>query len=192
MTKKAREALIQAFAAVTEMWGRRYDTETEAIPDPKEGEPFGCPVAVDVGHLSTAQSSLLVLVGELLPDLYEKMKTGGVPDAPLPPPEGKVISLDKHRIRVEEEFLDEQVAYVEALWGRNTFAFNVAVRDLERMRRGGNIEDKSLRIPETYYEAQHMILHVRALANDLARHFSMPDQVREGDDLREPPKPTEE
>jgi len=39
--------------------------------------------------------------------------------------------LDDHRIRKESEFTDDMVAYVEGLWGRKTFAFNVAVRNLE-------------------------------------------------------------
>lgn len=100
-----------------------------------------------------------------------------------PPPAGNVTSLAEHRIRAEEEFEDEQVAYIEALWGKNTYAFNAAVRDLEGMRRGK--DDGSLRPPMTYYEAEHMVLHVRALANDLARHFNMPDMVRAEDDLHD-------
>lgn len=99
------------------------------------------------------------------------------PEESLP----KVISLDEHRIRAEEEFKDEQVAYVEVLWGKKTYAFNAAVRNLEEMRRGE--DDGSLRAPETHHEALHLILHVRALANDMARHFGMVDMVRESDDL---------
>lgn len=92
-----------------------------------------------------------------------------------------LIVLDDIRIREEQEFEDEKVAYVEALWGRETFAFNAAIRDLEAMRRGH--EDLTLRSPQTYHEAVHLILHVRALANDLARHFAMEDLVRPEDDL---------
>ena len=99
---------------------------------------------------------------------------------PLPKTEGNVVSLDAHRIKAEGEFEDEQVAYVEALWGKETFAYNVAVRDLEAMRRGQ--DDGSLRPPETYHEAVHMVLHVRALANDVARHFGLTDRVRSEDD----------
>jgi len=94
----------------------------------------------------------------------------------------KVISLDEHRIRTEREFEDDQVAYVEALWGKETFAYNVAVRDLEAMRRGD--DDGSLRPPETTHEAVHMVAHVRALANDLARHFGLDFLVREEDDIQ--------
>lgn len=96
------------------------------------------------------------------------------------PKEGNVVNLDAHRIRAESEFEDDGVAYVEALWGRESFAFNVAVRDLEAMRRGG--DDGALRPPETYHEAQHMVLHVRALANDIARHFGLTERVRSEDD----------
>ena len=93
----------------------------------------------------------------------------------------KVVNLDQHRIRVEREFEDESMAYVEALWGKQTFAFNVAVRDLEALRRGE--DDGSLRPPETTHEAMMMVLHVRALANEVARHFGLTDMVREHDDV---------
>lgn len=95
--------------------------------------------------------------------------------------EDNLIFLEDHRILSENEFNDEQVAYLEALWGKKTFAFNVAVRDLEAMRQGSS--DKSLRIPETNHEMVHMILHVRALANDLARHFKLDHMIRVDDDL---------
>jgi hypothetical protein len=103
---------------------------------------------------------------------------------------GEVVSLDDHRIRAEAEFQDEQVAYVEALWGRESFAFNVAIRDLEAMRRGE--DDKALRHPATHYEKLHMVLHVRALANDLARHFGMEELVRPVDDLSRPKEESNE
>jgi hypothetical protein len=102
---------------------------------------------------------------------------------PLPPPSEGVVSLDQYRIRAEQEFEDEQVAYVEALWGKETYAFNVAIRDLEGMRRGTEDLTKPLRTPQTYHEALHMVLHVRALGNDLARHFGLDDLVRPVDDL---------
>ena len=93
----------------------------------------------------------------------------------------KVVFLEEHRIRSEKEFSDEQVAYVEALWGRTTWAFNVAIRDLERLRRGS--EDKSLRPPETYHEVQQVVLHIRALANEVARFYGIGALVREEDDF---------
>lgn len=95
----------------------------------------------------------------------------------------KVVNLDEHRIRVEREFEDEMVAYVEALWGRDSFAWNVAIRDLEAMRRDAEEPDKPLRPPETTHEAIMMVLHVRALANDVARHFGLDHMVREHDDV---------
>lgn len=89
--------------------------------------------------------------------------------------------LDDHRIRTSREFEDEMVAYLECLWGRETFAFNLAVRDLEKLRRGAT--DPELRPPETDWEALHMALHIRALANDVLRHFGLSDYVRPEDDL---------
>lgn len=104
------------------------------------------------------------------------------PDRPLPDPEPEnVVSLDAHRVRVEREFEDESVAYVEALWGKETFGYNAAIRDLEGMRRGQ--DGGSLRPPQTYHEAYHLVMHVRALANDLARHFQVDALVRPDDDL---------
>lgn len=106
-----------------------------------------------------------------------------LPDEPLPIEEdSNVISLDEHRIRVEQEFEDESVAYLEALWGKTTWAFNAAIRDLEAMRHGH--DDKSLRPPQTTYEAMHMVMHCRALANDMARFFGVEDMIRPEDDIQ--------
>lgn len=102
--------------------------------------------------------------------------------APLSEPEPNLVDLDDHRIRTEREFEGESMAYVEALWGRETVAFNAAVRDLEAIRRGTEDPAKPLRPPETYHEALHLIYHVRSLANDLARHFGIEDVIRIGDD----------
>lgn len=93
----------------------------------------------------------------------------------------KVVDLDQHRIRVENEFEDNTIAYVEAIWGESTFGFNAAIRDLELMRQGK--DDGSLRPPETEHEAMMLVLHCRALANDLARHFKLSGMIREHDDV---------
>jgi hypothetical protein len=94
--------------------------------------------------------------------------------------EGKVASLDEHRIRVDKEFEHDLVAYLEVTWGKETFAFNAACRDLELMRRGK--DDGTLRSPETEWEAAQMIFNVRSLANDLARFWNQDHLVRPGDD----------
>ncbi len=98
-----------------------------------------------------------------------------------------LYNLDEHRVRNAKEFSDDMVAYVEALWGRETFAFNLAIRDLEKLRRG--IEDPELRPPETDWEVLHIALHLRALANDILRHFGLEDYVRPEDDLTGRPVP---
>lgn len=98
-------------------------------------------------------------------------------------PENNVVSLDEHRIRTDGEFEDDAVAYLECLWGKKTFAFNVAIRDLEKMRHG--VDSSELRPPETDWEALHLALHIRALANDVLRHFGLSDYVRPEDDLRD-------
>jgi hypothetical protein len=104
------------------------------------------------------------------------------------PDDPKLINLDHHRIKLALEGkpgtpdLDtEPLAFVEAIWGPDVYGWNATTVDMEARRRGG--EDMTLRPPETVYEAQLVVQHVRALANDIARHFGLGDLVREGDDL---------
>jgi hypothetical protein len=178
---RARESFERLFWAVMEMWGRRYDTETDDIPDTTEGEPFGCPVAVDLGQLAVAQSEALVFAHEVYPDLHAQYS-----GPPQPVTEGNpdgVVSLDEHRIRSEAEMDSELVLYLEGVWGKETVGFNVAIRDLEAMRRGTEEPGLPLRIPETDHEVIHAVLHIRALANDVARHFNLEHLVRESDDF---------
>lgn len=165
MTERLRNAIL-------EMWSHRYDVDTDGLVIPPEvGKQFYGPVVVDLGHLAVAHGEILVLTGT---------------DEPLEKEEENptVVNLDEHRIRTEGEFVGEAMAYVEALWGKETHSFNAAVRDLEAMRRGTEDPTKPLRPPETYHEAIHIVLHVRALANDLARHFGVENLVRESDDLK--------
>lgn len=98
----------------------------------------------------------------------------------------KIVSLDEHRIRSEKEFEDRKVAYVEALWGEETMAFNLAIRDLEAMRRGS--QDLQMRSPETYHEVYHLVLHIRSLANDVAEFYGLSDLVRPEDNLPQNPE----
>ena len=93
-----------------------------------------------------------------------------------------VVVLDERRLRRERQFEGEAVAYLEAVWGAEAFAFDVAIRDLEAMRRGE--DDGSLRPPETDYEAELLVRHLRDLANDLARMTGQYHLVRVEDDLR--------
>ena len=187
MIQSVKNALTRAFCLSMELWSHHHEFSPELLSPPSnEGVFKGMPAVVDLDTLTALHSAMMEVAPDLLPEIYAQLRAeGSVPDASLPEPEKKVVDLDQYRIRVEEEFLDEQVAYLEALWGKETFAFNVAIRDLELMRRGR--DDGALRPPETYHEALHLIFHVRALANDLARHFGMPDQVRAEDDIpREP------
>jgi len=94
----------------------------------------------------------------------------------------EVVDLDAHRVRVKEEFLNDIVTYFEGLWGEETWAFNLAVQDLEKRRRG--VGDKTLRPPETYYEVHQCILHLRAMANEVARFYNRPEFIRKEDDFK--------
>ena len=98
--------------------------------------------------------------------------------------EKNIFSLEEHRIRSQGEFQDRQVAYVEALWGEETMAFNLAIRDLEAMRRGTG--DLSLRSPETYHEVYLLVCHIRSLANDVADFYGLKELVRREDDFSKP------
>lgn len=166
------------FNAVQEMWGRRYDTDPDEIPEPHEGPSHGCPVAVNLGHLAVAHAEALALAAELTPDLYEEYKgfPGEVDSSKV------VLDIADKKLRHEREFESEAVAYIEAIWGKQTFAFDAAIRDLEAMRR--NSEDKSLRPPETDYEAELLIRHVRDLANEMCRLLNQSHLIRPEDDIR--------
>jgi hypothetical protein len=139
------------------------------------------PSDVDRSKFAEVQTALLAVIQAAHPELFARLQ---VPDGPLPPdPGGRgVVSLDDHRVRTEREFEGASVLYIEALWGKETVAFDVAIRDLERMRRGTEEDSQPLRPPETYHEAVHAVLHVRGLANDIARFFDLADFVRDEDD----------
>lgn len=101
----------------------------------------------------------------------------------LEPVEEKLAHFEDKRLRDERDWETDPVAYVEAVWGPTSYAFDAAIRDLEALRRG--LPTEGLRPPETHYEAVMLVRHVRALANNLARHFGATELVREGDDLGE-------
>ena len=100
----------------------------------------------------------------------------------------KVIDLDKYRLQLAAEGkpgipdLDTApVAYIEGIWGTDAYGWNAVIVDIEEMRRGG--EDLPLRPPETSYEVELLIRHMRALANDIARQSNMNHLIREQDDV---------
>jgi hypothetical protein len=102
--------------------------------------------------------------------------------------ETNVIDLDRHRLRLAAEgkpgvpdMDTEPVAYIEAIWGKDAYGWNAVIVDVEAMRRGG--EHLPLRPPETSYEIELIIRHLRGLTNDIARQHNMLHLVREGDDL---------
>lgn len=91
-----------------------------------------------------------------------------------------VVSLDK--IRALKDFdKDDKLAYVEILWGENTFAVHTAIRDLEALRRGTEEEEKPLREPETVFEAQVLIDRLRWVTNYLAREWGLEERVNPAD-----------
>lgn len=101
-------------------------------------------------------------------------------DEPLPKND-KVVALEDYRIRSENDLGSDVVCVVEFIWSRTKFGWNVFVRDLEDMRRGKG--DGHLRPPETHHEVTLAVLHIRAGANDLARHFGLDYLIKEEDDV---------
>lgn len=92
----------------------------------------------------------------------------------------KVVSLDQ--VRAIRDFdNDDKLAYVEFLWGEETFAVHAAIRDLEAMRTNTESEDKPLREPETVFEAQVLIDRMRWVTNFLARQWGLEERVRPED-----------
>jgi hypothetical protein len=86
---------------------------------------------------------------------------------------------------------DELLAYVEVMWGFETWQCHTAIRDIEALRRGTE-RDKALRHPETDHEKMLLLVHLRSLANDLARDWGLSDFIRMGDDLHTQPEEPEE
>lgn len=104
----------------------------------------------------------------------------------------KIIDLDRHRMklagdpRADEPLgapdLDtDPLAYFEVVWGPEVCGWNAVTVDMEAYRRGE--EDLPLRPPQTTYEMELIIRHLRSIANDLARNHRMDDLVRPEDDL---------
>jgi hypothetical protein len=96
--------------------------------------------------------------------------------------EQQVVDLEDHRIRKGREFEGEQMLYIEALFGKETFAYDVAIRDIEAIRQGREDPTKPLRPPATDYEVELVIKHIRWLANEVARLSENEDWVRPEDD----------
>ena len=100
-----------------------------------------------------------------------------------------IVDLDKYRLTLAAEGkpgvpdLDtDPVAYFEAIWGTDAVGWNAIIVDIEKMRVQGK-EGLPLRPPETSYEVELIVRHLRSLANDICRQHRLNHLVREGDDL---------
>ena len=101
-----------------------------------------------------------------------------------------LVDLDKYRIRLAAEGkpgvpdLDtDPVAYFEAIWGTDAFGWNAVIVDMEELRNGTPAESLPLRPPQTTYEVELLVRHVRALANDICRQHRLNHLIKPGDDL---------
>lgn len=102
----------------------------------------------------------------------------------------KVVSLDAVRALRDFEG-DEKLAYIEVLWGKETFGVHAAIRDLMAMQTGQESDEKPLREPETVFEAQVLVDRMRWVANFLAEEWGLDERVRPEDwqgDIRKRPE----
>lgn len=166
------DLLRRMHAAIEGMWARRYEVEPGDVPGP--------PGWVDLSMLATVRQDFQDLVRRVDTALADELLA--FPSSAIDPSK-VVLAFDEKQLRQEREFDGEAVAYVEAIWGRETFAVDFAVRNLELMRRGLD-KTKELRPPQTDYEAELIVRHVRDLANDIARSTGQAHLIRPEDDLR--------
>lgn len=173
--------LRRMHAAFEGMWARRYEVEPGEVPEPPGGTTaFRTPGWVDLSMLATVRQDFQALVRQVDPALADELLA--FPSNAIDPAK-VVLDFNEKRLRQEREFDGEAVAYVEAIWGQETFAVDFAVRNLELMRRGLD-KTKELRPPQTDYEAELIVRHVRDLANDIARSTGQAHLIRPEDDLR--------
>jgi hypothetical protein len=92
----------------------------------------------------------------------------------------KVVDLDKHRIKLALEGkpgvpdLDtDPMAYFEVVWGPEAYGWNAVTVDMEAYRQGVPLESLVLRPPETTYEVELIVTHLRTLANDIALQYRL-------------------
>jgi hypothetical protein len=92
----------------------------------------------------------------------------------------KVIDLDQHRIKLLMEGkpgppdLDtDPMAYFEVVWGPEVVGWNAVTVDMEAYRQGVPLESLVLRPPETTYEVELIVTHLRTLANDIALQYRL-------------------
>jgi len=145
-------------------------------------QPAGLKVMKSNGELVSAGAPRFASLHDALrsiPQLFELVPVN---------PKGTTVNLDEHRIRLAmagdtraPDLDTEPIAYVEAVWGSDVYGFNALVKDLEDLRQGG--DGVELGAPRTHYEAELLVSHTRALANDIARKFGLHHLIRESDDM---------
>jgi len=82
-----------------------------------------------------------------------------------------VVDLDRYRM-LQEHVEGEEMAYIEVLIGKDTFATNLCIRDLEAIRQG--VEDgKILRDPTTDYERAALIKYLLWFTRFMAKEWDM-------------------
>lgn len=87
-----------------------------------------------------------------------------------------VVNIDDHRVRYP-------LAYFEAVWGESEFGWNAKIVDIESLRRNVPLQNLTMRPPETSYEVELIIRHLRAAANDIAKGHRLNHLVKPEDDI---------
>jgi len=84
---------------------------------------------------------------------------------------------------IEDYKVQYPVAHFEAIWGESEFGWNAKIIEIESLRRGSPLKDLAMRPPETSYEVELIIRHLRAAANDMARSHRLNHLVKPEDDI---------
>lgn len=99
-----------------------------------------------------------------------------------------IVDLDQYRIRIKKGSDDDgydldlhPLAYFEAVWSAESFGWNTLTVDMEAYRKGQR--NLPLRQPETTYEYELIIRHLRGVANDLCRQQNLLHLVHPEDDI---------
>lgn len=92
-----------------------------------------------------------------------------------------LIDLDSYRSTISPGSDAHPVAYFEAIWGESQYGWSAMIVDIEDLRKGKR--GGALRPPETSFEIELLIRHIRAVANDLARDHRMNHLVKPEDNI---------
>ncbi len=92
-----------------------------------------------------------------------------------------LIDLEAYRSEIKPGSDSHPVAYFESVWGESEYGWSAMIVDIEDLRKGNR--GLGLRPPETSFEIELLVRHIRAVANDIARDHRMNHLVKPEDDM---------